>query len=77
MDPKWHFVHQIESHPYLTNSKLLRYCEERGVTVTAYSPLGGPRKENQPSIFSDPTIGEIARRHEATPTQVCVTDLTY
>jgi len=55
---------QVEMHPYLAQDKLLAYCKEKGIVVTAYAPTG------YLTVRQDPTVGEIAKRYGATPTQV-------
>ncbi len=54
-------TNQVELHPYLQNRKLRAFCDENGIGVTAYMPLGKGR------VLSDPVIGDIAERHGTTP----------
>lgn len=69
-------VLQVESHPYLTQDKLLRYCEQEDIVYTAFSPLGalsyfslGMAEENE-SVIAEPVVVEIATRLGRTPAQV-------
>jgi diketogulonate reductase-like aldo/keto reductase len=50
---------------------LLPWCQERGVPIMAYSPIGhsGPEKKH---LLENRTVKLIAKRHEATPAQVAL-----
>jgi len=71
-------VSQVELHPYLQQPGMLEYCDDAGIVVTAYSPLGSGdrperlKDEDEPVLLEDPVIGEIAERHDATPAQVLI-----
>jgi len=69
-------VLQVELHPYLAQEKLLRFCREEGIAVTAYSPLGAPSyvplgmARETDSLLDHPTITTIASAVGRTPAQV-------
>jgi diketogulonate reductase-like aldo/keto reductase len=50
---------------------LLPWCEERGITLMAYSPLESNRKE-QERLLSEPALRSIAARHQATSAQIAL-----
>lgn len=67
-------VNQVEMHPFLQQTKLLAYCQRRGVHVQAYSPLGTPgyKEANEPMVLDHPVLQRIAKAHAVTPAQVCL-----
>jgi len=71
-------MNQVELHPYLPQSDLLDFAEAQDVPLTAYSPLGSAdrpdamKAEDEPVLLKDPTIAEIAERHDASPAQVLI-----
>ncbi|KAE8325417.1 NADP-dependent oxidoreductase domain-containing protein [Aspergillus sergii] len=52
-------ANQIEAHPYLQQPDLLRFCQERGIIVEAYSPLGN-NQTGEPRTVDDPLVHSIA-----------------
>ena len=62
-------VNQIESHPFLQQKKMIDFCKQNNIAVTAYSPLGSGGDSNR-SVLDNQIIKEIAWRVKATPAQV-------
>lgn len=60
-------VLQIESHPYLPETELLEVCNENGVVLLAFAPLGHGIK---PGPLQDPVVLAVAKRVNQTPAQV-------
>lgn len=67
---------QIESHPYLTQERLIRLAQENDIAVTAFSPLGAgsyvelSMATSNDSVLNQPVVQAIARRVQRTPAQV-------
>jgi 2,5-diketo-D-gluconate reductase B len=57
---------QVEYHPFLDQSKLLKLAEEHDVLITAYSPLAHGK------VPDDPTLNEIGEAHGKTAGQVAL-----
>jgi diketogulonate reductase-like aldo/keto reductase len=57
-------VNQVQFSPFKHRRRLLEACDERGVALEAYSPLGTGRH------LSNERVGEIAERAGRTPAQV-------
>jgi D-xylose reductase len=69
-------VLQVESHPYLTQDKLLRFCREQKIAVTAFSPLGAQSyfslnmAEEGESVLEQEVVRDIAAQHGRSAAQV-------
>ena len=59
-------VNQVQFSPFEYRRRLLDACEQRGVAIEAYSPLGTGRH------LDDEVVGRIADRLGRTPAQVLV-----
>ena len=65
--------HQIECHLYLQQKAMREYCSEHGITVTAFGPLGNPRrleKNPGPLMLADPLVVEMSDKYNTTPAQI-------
>ncbi|KAK3096029.1 hypothetical protein FSP39_022155 [Pinctada imbricata] len=63
---------QLECHAYLQQRNIKEFCNQRGITLTAYGPLGAPgrpshhRSPDQVELLDDPVIEELAKNHNRT-----------
>lgn len=57
-------VNQVELHVLLQQPELVKYCENNGIIIEAYSPLAHGKG------MDDPTLAEIAKKHSKSPAQI-------
>ncbi len=57
-------MNQVQFSPYESRTALLDWCEENGIALEAYSPLGTGRH------LRGSAVEEIAQRHDRTAAQV-------
>ncbi|XP_034107324.1 aldo-keto reductase family 1 member B1 isoform X1 [Drosophila nasuta] len=66
-------TNQVECSPAINQKKLIEFCKKHDVTLTAYTPLGRPRPEEQKPdyVYSD-KVKAIAEKYNKTTTQVAL-----
>lgn len=57
---------QVECHPYLQNDKLVRHCQERGISVTCYLPIARGK------LAGDPVLEPLAKSKGCTVEQLAL-----
>lgn len=69
-------VNQVECHPYLNQRKLLDFCTEKNIVLTAYCPLGMPHrsdaKKDDPELLADSTVNRLAEKYHKSPAQILI-----
>ncbi|XP_048249828.1 aldo-keto reductase family 1 member B1-like [Haliotis rufescens] len=75
-------TNQVEINPYILNNKLISFCREKGIAITAYSPLGS---SDHPAfrlvthfisdaafrqLFDEPSLQELGNKYGKTVAQV-------
>ncbi|HWR23745.1 MAG TPA: aldo/keto reductase [Feifaniaceae bacterium] len=58
-------VNQIERHPLLSQTPLIQYCEDLGIAIEAYSPLGGTGG----TLLNNEVLQKIGKKYGKSPAQ--------
>jgi glycerol 2-dehydrogenase (NADP+) len=59
-------VNQIENHPSLPQQEIYDFCKEKGILITAYSPLGST---GSPLFTAEPVV-KVAEKKGVPPASV-------
>ena len=71
-------MNQIELHPFLQQKRMLAYCTEHNVHLTAYCPLGSGdrpaalKNDNEKRLLENATVLTVARQHNCSAAQVLI-----
>ncbi|KAI7868613.1 NADP-dependent oxidoreductase domain-containing protein [Spinellus fusiger] len=61
-------ANQVEIHPYLSQTRLVEYCQKKNILLTAYSPLGST---NSP-LLKDEKLINIAEKYGKNAAQILI-----
>ncbi|CAK7200663.1 H/ACA snoRNP pseudouridylase subunit [Sporothrix eucalyptigena] len=59
-------VNQIENHPALPQQDIVDFCKEKGIHITAYSPLGS---SGSPLVKAEPVL-HLSEKHGVAPANI-------
>ncbi|ORX35164.1 Aldo/keto reductase [Kockovaella imperatae] len=65
-------ANQVESHIYLPQASLDKYCKDKGIVLTAYSPLGQPASGKSSPILDEPLVKELAKKYDTQPGTILI-----
>ena len=60
------FTNQVEVHPYLTNQKLVSFCQQNNIHITGYMPFAVGK------VLSDPMINELADEYKVSCAEIVI-----
>ena len=65
-------TNQVECNPYINQKEFTKFCKDRDVTLTAYTPLGHmkPTPSGATAAWQDERVIEIGKKYNKTPAQV-------
>ena len=61
-------VNQIELHPYLPQHETRAACEQHGIAIESWSPIGGSRG----NLLENESVVAIAKAHGKSPAQIII-----
>ncbi|RDB25645.1 putative oxidoreductase C2F3.05c [Hypsizygus marmoreus] len=57
-------VHQIDLHPFMTRTAIVKLCQEQGITLEAWAPLVRGLR------FDNPVVAQLAEKYKKWPAQI-------
>lgn len=68
---------QVECHPYFTQAKLLKFCQQHDIVIVAYSPLGTCRNPSwvnvsSPPLLKDELLTSLGKKYNKTQAQIAL-----
>nr|XP_004661236.1 aldo-keto reductase family 1 member D1 [Jaculus jaculus]XP_045016595.1 aldo-keto reductase family 1 member D1 [Jaculus jaculus]XP_045016596.1 aldo-keto reductase family 1 member D1 [Jaculus jaculus]XP_045016597.1 aldo-keto reductase family 1 member D1 [Jaculus jaculus]XP_045016598.1 aldo-keto reductase family 1 member D1 [Jaculus jaculus] len=68
---------QVECHPYFTQTKLLKFCQQHDIVIVGYSPLGTSRDPywvnvSCPPLLKDTLLNALGEKYSKTAAQIAL-----